>query len=450
MSIRNTLTKNFILPLNDTILGYNISKNLSFLLKSQYWTKEELEAFQNKQLKKLISHSYTNVQYYRELFDSLNLKPHDIQTKADLHKLPILTKDIIRKNIKNGKIIAKNIPEKQMIYSSSSGSTGEPLQYFRTKESHSFAYACGIRAWYWMGYRLGDKYVKLSQNPRNRTIKKLQDKVNNTKYLFSQQLTDENFEKIIEKINMYQPKVIRGYPDPMTFLANYIKKKNVRIFSPEVINTTGNILYKEARELIEKQFGCRIFDSYNCEGGANVSECETHNCYHSSMEYAFTEIISNSVEVNNGERGRLITTDLHNYATPFLRYDTQDYVVKAKGKCSCGRELLAIEKIDGRDSDILVTPKGKFLILHNFTGYFEWVDSVDHFQVRQEKTDEFHLFLKVNSRFTKEIEKEIKEYWEEYINEDVEIKIFVVDDIYFTSSGKRRFLIRNNAIKLNL
>jgi phenylacetate-CoA ligase len=168
------------------------------------------------------------------------------------------------------------------------------------------------------------------------------------------------------------------------------------------------------------------------------------------MEYAITEIISNGHEVNSGEKGRVITTDLINYAVPFIRYDTQDYVTKSKEKCSCGRNLLPIEKIDGRDSDILITPKGKYLIVHNFTGYFEWIDSVEQFQIRQDKIDEFDIILIVNSKYTHEIERKIFKYWEEYINENVKIEINVVDDIPLTKSGKRRFLIRNKDIKLKM
>jgi len=449
MSSYNYLNEKIILPISDTLLGNSIYKDLKFLMNSQWWSADELKEYQNEKLRALIKHSYDNVPYYNELFHSLHLTPEDIKTSKDLYKLPILTKDILRENIKNGKIIAKNISKKSLLLSSSSGSTGEPLQYYKTRDAESFNKACAIRGWYWMGYRLGDRYIKLSQNPRP-LLKNIQDKFNNCFYISVQQLTDENFREIVEKINNFKPLFIRSYPDPMLFLTNYIIKNHIQIITPRAIATTGNILFDEYREKIENVFKCKIFDSYSCEGGANVSECETHNCYHSSMEYAITEIVDNNmIEVGNGYLGRVITTDLHNYAVPFIRYDTQDYIKKSKEKCKCGRELLAIDKIEGRDSDILITPSNKWLIVHNFTVYFEWIDSVEQFQVNQNKIDEINILLKVNQKYTKQIESEILKYWQNYVGEDVNVRIEIVDDIPLTKSGKRRFLIRNKSIKLD-
>jgi phenylacetate-CoA ligase len=446
MSIRNRITEKIVLPISDFVLGQSVSKDLKFLLKSQWWSKEQLIEYQNEKLRALIKHAYENTGYHKEILDNLGLKPKDIQSVNDLHKLPIMTKDTVRENVNNGKLIAKNINKREMILNGSSGSTGEPLQYFITKDAYSFNIAANLRGWYWMGYRLGDKYVKLSQNPRQ-GIKKLQDKMNNCYYLFAQQLNDNNFSEIVKEIIRIKPKFMRGYPDPMFFLAKYIKKNKIVLPPIITINTTGNILFPEARNIIEDVFNCRVFDSYSCEAGANVFECSTHQGYHSSMEYAITEIVSKGNSVNKGDKGRLITTDLFNYAVPFIRYDTQDYITKSK-KCSCGRNLLEIDKIDGRDSDILQTPKGKYLILHNFTGYFEWINSVIQFQVRQDKIDNFLFLLKVNEKYSQDTEKEILKYWTEYINEDVKIIINIVNDIPLTKSGKRRFLIRSKEIIL--
>ena len=47
-----------------------------------------------------------------------------------------------------------------------------PLKYFKTSESYSFRIACNLRGWHWMNYSLGDKFVKLSQNPRLAANKK--------------------------------------------------------------------------------------------------------------------------------------------------------------------------------------------------------------------------------------------------------------------------------------
>lgn len=449
MSIRNVITENIILQISDFLLGYSISKHLKFLLESQWWSESQLIEYQNIKLRALVKHAYKNVPYYSALFKKLHLTPEDIETTDDLIKLPILTKEEIKKNFKNRSIIAKNIPSNKIILSSTSGSTGEPLHYYSTKESESFKKACAIRGWYWMGYRLGDKYVKISQYERP-FHKRIQDFINNSKYISSQQLTDDNFRKMIKEINDFSPKIIRSYPDQLKSLSSYCRKNNVNVRSPISITTTGSKLHNIDRSNIEHIFKTRIFDSYSCEGGANISECETHRNYHSSMEYAITEIINTYKLEDNCEKGRLITTDLHNYAVPFIRYDSQDFVTKSLRKCSCGRNLLTIKEIDGRDSDILVTPSGKKIIAIEFGDYFQFSDSIDQFQVKQQKVDEIDILLKVNDKYTFLEEKRIYNYWSNYIGESVKIIIKVTDEIPLTSSGKRRYLIRNKNIKLNM
>ncbi len=251
--------------------------------------------------------------------------------------------------------------------------------------------------------------------------------------------------KIADNLVNTNAEYIRGYPDPIYFISNYIKKNNFKIKKFKAVNVTGNTLFPQVRKLIEEVFQAPVYDSYSCEAGANVFECSTHESYHSCMEYAISEIIDN----NNSTRGRLITTDLLNYAVPFIRYDSQDYLNNQDKPCSCGRGLKTIKSIEGRDSDILITPKGKYLIVHNFTGYFEWIKSVEKFQIEQTKINEFTFRLKVNEKYSKEIENKIKDYWKNYIGDNVLIIINIVDEIPLTSSGKRRFLIRNNEIVLS-
>ncbi|MFC2153000.1 phenylacetate--CoA ligase family protein, partial [Bacteroidota bacterium] len=452
MSIRNTITEEIILPLSDLILGQSINKHLRFLLKSQYWTKDELESYQNKQLRKLITHSYKYVKYYHELFDKLGLKPEDIRTKEDLHKIPILTKeDIKREGLEN--FTSTAFSKKRIDKISSSGSTGEPLQFYKTKHSSSFNKAAAIRAWYWHGYRLGDKYVKISMNPRTSFVKQLQDRLNNCKYLSSNQLVRKEFQEIANEISRFDPKIIRCYPVPLLFLTAIIKDFGNKIGdSLLAINTTGSTLHDDSRNKIEEVFKRKIFDGYSCEGGAICSQCETHENYHFAEEYAISEFIEDDYTKADPEHPvRHITTDLQDYATPFIRYDSQDYIVLGNNSpCSCGRAYQNIKKIKGRDSDILLTPSGKYLIVENFVAYFQWVESVEQIQVVQNSINSIVINLVINEKFSQKVHVELLNYWRKYIGSDVNLTIELVNEIKLTPSGKRRTLIRNPEIKINL
>lgn len=463
ISLKNYLLENIVLPSSDFLLGQSISKNLKFLMESQWWTRDQIDEHQNYNLRKLIKHAYENVPYYSDLFKKLKLTPADIKTKSDLYKIPILTKEEIRKNFPD-KIVSRNLPKSKIIINSSSGSTGQPLRYFTTKKFDSLNHSADIRSWYWMNFRLGDKYVKISMHPRDSIIKKTQDLVNNSIFLFAGQLTEKNLLEIKEKIEAYNPIIIRSYPNILYYLSQVIEKNGgIKLNNLKAISTTGNTLHPFMREKIQEIFKSNIYDSYSCEGGSIYAQCESLNNYHLAEEYSISEFLEDDYSDYDHEGAkRHITTDLFNYATPFIRYDTQDYIVLGDNKkCSCGRNFLNISKIKGRDGDILILPKGKYLITENFFHYFclsrpigqgsnSYLveDIIEQFQVYQEKVDLIRMRLVVNNLFNKNIKEEVYNYWKNYFGNDIELILEIVDKIEPTPNGKRRFVIRNPEIKI--
>jgi phenylacetate-CoA ligase len=446
MTVLNVINENILLPLSDMFFGSQIAKDLAFLNISQWYTEQQLDTYQNERLSLLLKNAYNNVPFYKDLFNQLKLKPTDIKTKDDLYKLPVLNKNLIKKEGID-RFTSKSFPKFKLIKSSSSGSTGEPLFYYNTKEAYSMNIAASLRGWYWMGFRLGDKYVKLSQNSRNNTFKQLQDKLSRNLYLATNPLIESNYELILEQIEKFKPKIIRCYPDPLLFLAKYKLGNPKFTYNPLAITTTGNTLHSETRKVIERSFNCKIFDTYSCEGNSNVFECPTHECYHSTMEYGISEVLDeNNNSIKNGI-GRLISTDLMNIAHPFIRYDTQDIVEVSTQPCSCGRKLFRINRIIGRDNDILETTSGRKFIVHNFTGFFQ-IDSsiikrsVDQFQVIKMANSNIKIKLKVNEKYNEDVRNYIQNFWEKEL--ETQVIIEEVISIPLTASGKRKFIINEN------
>ena len=83
----------------------------------------------------------------------------DIGKLEDLPRLPILTKDDIRRNFEELK--ARDFKKRRTFLSSTSGYTGEPLTYYVTMDAASINWAGTFRTWRWAGYKLGDKRVTL-------------------------------------------------------------------------------------------------------------------------------------------------------------------------------------------------------------------------------------------------------------------------------------------------
>lgn len=443
--MHNWIQERVILPISDLITGQEVAKYLKFMLKSQYWTRGQLDAFQNERLRVLIKHAYDNVPFYHDEMNSLGLTPEDIQTKDDLSKLPIINKDVMRKEGIE-RFTAQNFPASKRIKRSSSGSTGQPFEYYATPLSYSVNLGANLRGWYNFGWRLGDRYVKISQNPRKSKLKKIQDYMTGCLYIATADLSDAHMHEIMQEIDAYRPMVIRSYPDPLYIMAQYrLAHQNEFTWHPQVLTTTGNVLRQKERETIEAAFGCKVFDAYASEGNSNVFECTTHECYHSSEEYGITEVVDDEGNRISSGIGRVVTTDLWNYAHPFIRYDVQDRVELADKPCSCGRAHLAIKRILGRDNELLIAPSGRRYTAHHFTVFFESTvtpelkDSIDQFQFIQHKDGSTTILLRVNEKYDNEVESYLKNYWMCEFGASVDIK--VVDRIPIMGNNKCRFII---------
>jgi phenylacetate-CoA ligase len=144
---------------------------------------------------------------------------------------------------------------------------------------------------------------------------------------------------------------------------------------------------------------------------------------------------------NGFKQGRHIVTNLWNFDTPFIRYDSQDLLEFSGEKCSCGRNLLPIKRILGRDNDVLETPNGKRIIVHIFTIFFSKMPSVKQFQFIQEDEKTVNGKLIVHETFTNEDFSKVTEHCKQVFDDSMSVNIELVDSIPTTKNGKRRFLI---------
>jgi phenylacetate-CoA ligase len=78
--------------------GGLFDRHLNRLLDSEKLSAAEIEAYQDERLRALIRYAYDNVPYYRQRWQALRITPADIRSRADLPKLPILTKEDVVQN----------------------------------------------------------------------------------------------------------------------------------------------------------------------------------------------------------------------------------------------------------------------------------------------------------------------------------------------------------------
>jgi len=428
----------------------------NFLQESQWWSREKLEEYQMQQLEKLLKHAYENVPYYRRVFDERGLKPKDIQDFDDLRKLPYLTKDNVRKNLKD--LIARNISKEEMEYVTTGGTSGKPLGLYIEKRTNLIRMAFEWREWNWMGYKFGDRCVVL----RGNVVKREEngepawweyDRDNNYLILSTYDMTEENLPKYIKKIEEFEPKVIRGYPSALDILARFIEENNLEINlkgNIKAISTSSENLYPAQRKLIEKAFKCRVFDKYgNCEQVTILGECEKHEGYHDFMEYSYTEILNREGKLVTKEEeiGEIVSTGFTNYAVPLIRYKTEDLVEYTAHRCSCGKEFPLVKRIEGRLQELIITKNGNLISMVALNMHSDVFDNVKQFQFYQDTPGKVIFKVIRKDTYTNKDTRYILQELQKKMKRQVEIEIKFVNKIPLTERGKYRFLVQKLPIK---
>jgi phenylacetate-CoA ligase len=345
----------------------------------------------------------------------LGLTPEDIQSPEDLVKLPILTKQLIRDNYED--LISKTSDRSNLLEESSGGSTGTPLKFAIDKSIWGLSWAATFRSWRWYGFSLGERIftfggnslVKTRKEKRRITAKDIFDRVimRNLKCDCSD-MSAEALLRIYKRMIAYRPRAIRGYPAAIYHLAKFIDEHNLSVPQVKLVLTTGEMLLPQYRNLIQRVFRAPVYDGYGAgDGGVKAFECYMHEGLHIVEEQCVVEITDNKGALKaDGELGYVITTDLNNYAFPFIRYQVGDMAIMKPERCSCGRSSRLIAQIAGRSGRTLYAKSGQaftsviidnmmFLNMDYHRKEHESIyQKMDKFQVRQDKDGDICILIK--------------------------------------------------------
>lgn len=423
-----------ILPLSNLIIGRRFWFIHNKLQKSQWHTPASIRKHQLTQLKKLVTHAYDTVPLYKELLDKKKLKPSDIKTLNDLKKLPILTKDEFRKGFPH-RCASTAVPRNKWMLDSTSGSTGRPFQFIRDKTFSDHALANTYRNYTWTGLAIGEKIASLWGYHKDPLPVKILDKLLRRKF-YSSFDVEKNYRDYYASMKKYKPKLIEAYSASLTHFAKLLKEHKLTDLRIPFAISSAETLYPKHRRLIEKALHTSVFDRYGSREVGNVAhECDKHKGLHVNAETYIVEVVKDNPK---DHKGRLIVTNLTNYAMPFIRYDTEDYAVPTTEHCPCRRGLPLLKSIEGRITDYLILPSGEELSFLFFNYFFEQYGAyVQQFQVVQDRKNHVTLNLVPTKKYSKQVEQRIKKGLQKKLK-GMTITIKKVPSIPKERSGKIR------------
>lgn len=156
------------------------------------------------------------------------------------------------------------------------------------------------------------------------------------------------------------PTYLLIYPSAFHALLVRIAKTGARLPALKQVRTISEVLSPGTRGLCTEVLDVPIVDTYSAQEVGNIAlQCPDHEHYHVQSERLIVEILrDDDTPCGVGETGRVVITDLHNFATPILRYDIGDYA-EVGASCPCGRGLPVLERVVGRRRNMLVYPDGR-------------------------------------------------------------------------------------------
>lgn len=434
------------MPVHHWLIRRESGYYYQLLNKSQWLRSSDIEELQLKSLKKLIHHAYYHVSYYRQLFDQHKIKLADIQSLADLQKIPFLTKADIKENLYFS-MLSDNHDKRKLLKATTSGSTGEPFMFYLDKHQLEMRWAATLRSMEWTGYRFGDRQVRLWHQTlgmsKIQVFKEYFDAWFNRRIFFPvYELTEKNIKKCLDKIYNYNPVFIDGYAEAFNLIAKYIKDKgyNKPFKNLKAMMSSAQTLPDDVKKTIESAFNCKVYDKYGAREFSGIAyKCHCDDGYHIIGENYIVEILKDGKPAQPGETGEVIITDLNNYCMPFIRYRIGDLAVAADpGKpCACGRGLPKIQSVSGRIQAIIIGANGRYLPGTFFAHFFkDYSHLVKQYQVFQEIPGAIELRIIKGLRFDDIQFDALIEHLKTFVGEESKIDIQFVDHIQMVRTGK--------------
>ena len=328
-------TKKLIFKMGVALRNKSYDIKLDALNNSEFFNLQQLHDLQSEKLNSILLFAYKNSPFYKARLDSAGYNQND-DPFYSLSKFPIINKsNLIQFNDDIHTI--KNFKFKKLFFSETSGSSGEPLTFYKDEAWDSSNRASitrgmswyGVEPWERNGYFWGYSFsffakIKIS----------IFDWLLNRFRLFSYHDNDiDNFMKKAQDATY-----LHGYSSMIYEVANKLNAAGVKLDNLKFVKGTSEKIYDNYQNAAQKAFGCKIVSEYgSAETGIIAFECP-HGKMHINEETCIVEVIDDHI----------VVTNLEAYSFPIIRYALGDYVKLSDMPCSCGRAHRIIDEVLGR------------------------------------------------------------------------------------------------------
>ena len=421
----------------DALRGGQVRKAYELIEKCDkgIWSEEEIDAYQQNCIEKLLRHCMNTVPFYNSL------------KSIDLHDWPVVNKATYKCDYERH--LSSCYDRNKLIRMSTSGSTGTPFTCYQDKGKKRHVNAEVLYYNGQTGYKIGRRIIYLRSVVSEIAKSDISQFFQNIYLLNCTDLSDKGIAEKIDFIRRYSKScgaMLMGYSSTLDAFRKYFERNGYhRAEGCNIYGVVGGstMLYDNTRDSMEKAFGCKCYSRYaNEENGFLGQDGVENNVFFVNNADYFVEILK--LESNEpaefGEIGRIVVTDLYNYAMPMVRYDTGDVGAWVEITRDCTKKR-AIGSFGGRIVDMIYNCYGESISPHSISTSMWKYKCLEQYQFAQTGKKSYEIRINLKEPNMTVDETDLINTLKVIVGRDAEIELKYRTEIPVLSSGKRRYII---------
>lgn len=412
--------------------------------QSQWWPPERLLEHQLTQIHLLLKHFAATSPCYGDRLAATDI---DLQRPLDFdtfRKIPPLTRQDIQTS--GDELLSTEVPKDhgRILTAASSGSTGRPVTAHKTDVNQTFHRALNLRNHLWHRRDLSatfatirgyDPGVAMAPDGGHSATWTSVYKTGPSVQLNSAHCT---LGQQVHWITRERPPYILSYPTNLHALALRCAEIGLRMPWLKALITFSEALSPGQREVIEGWFRVPVEDMYSAAEVSMIAvQCpDVPENYHVQSENVLMEVVDDAGRpCDIGETGRILVTDLHNFAMPFIRYEIGDLAVFGE-PCACGRGLPVVRRIFGRVRNMLKVESGEQIFPDIAALHLSEIAPLRQYQMIQKSYTDIEMKLNLARPFEGDEEAHMRKMILDALGRPFNLHLVHVDDIPRHPSGK--------------
>lgn len=420
-------------------------RSLKVLRSLHSWDDKSVAAYQAGRLRSVVRHAARSVPYYARLFAEAGLDAGQVQSPTDLLAVPV-SKRREMQALPPTDLVAAGLDPDRLLGHLSSGSTGEPFTTRRTVFEDNLLLAFRVRVFQALGLRLRDRRLAVMWMEHETPRREVWERFGILRRLLVSCMLPA--DEILEEMRELDFDVLSGLPGTLGEVADLLTPEDRLAMRPRLVLTAAETSTPALRRRLAETFAAPLYDLYGTnEFNVAAWQCPETGLYHVSDPTVVLEVVDErGTPVPPGEEGEVVGTNLHAFASPFVRYRLDDVAVRGPSPCPCGAPWSTLERILGRVPQRFRLRDGRTIHPYNLQQAFmpgaPWLQG---FQIIQERLDLVRLRLRPLRHRTptaEDLERAARGV-ADFLGDGVEVTTEVVDELPRGGRGKSLHYVCN-------